>query len=252
MGTRTAPLRHKLNSIALITTGVALLLTTLMFFVGEVVAVRRSSLQELRILSEVVASNSSAALAFDNPEDAGAVLAAFRADPHIVAAALFKPDGQLFVSYPGPAAAIPTMSTEAGYRIDGTALIGVTPVREDARVLGTLYVRSDLSAVYDRVMFYTLVALLVISEAGLEFGEYSPLEVKISVVGYGRAEKHQVQLMVRSLLRAVRGNSRSDRSARPRDRRAPRRSAPRRAAGNRARASSRTPPGPRSAPPPAR
>lgn len=44
------------------------------------------------------------------------------------------------------------------------------------------------------------VALLAISEAGLELGEYSPLEVKTSVVGYGRAEKHQVQLMVRSLL----------------------------------------------------
>jgi crossover junction endodeoxyribonuclease RuvC len=45
------------------------------------------------------------------------------------------------------------------------------------------------------------VALLAICEAGLEFGEYSPLEVKSSVVGYGRAEKNQVQLMVRSLLR---------------------------------------------------
>src|SRR5437868_3224067 len=44
------------------------------------------------------------------------------------------------------------------------------------------------------------VALLAISEAGLELGEYSPLEIKISVVGYGRAEKHQVQVMVTSLL----------------------------------------------------
>lgn len=44
------------------------------------------------------------------------------------------------------------------------------------------------------------VALLAIAEAGLELGEYSPLEVKISVVGYGRAEKHQVQMMVRTLL----------------------------------------------------
>src|SRR6266852_3236769 len=43
------------------------------------------------------------------------------------------------------------------------------------------------------------VALLAIAEAGVELGEYSPLEVKTSVVGYGRAEKHQVQLMVRSL-----------------------------------------------------
>ena len=44
------------------------------------------------------------------------------------------------------------------------------------------------------------VALLTAAETGLEVGEYSPLEVKMSVVGYGRAEKSQVELMVRSLL----------------------------------------------------
>ncbi len=43
------------------------------------------------------------------------------------------------------------------------------------------------------------VALLAIAEAGLELGEYSPLEVKTSVVGYGRAQKAQVQMMVGSL-----------------------------------------------------
>ena len=45
------------------------------------------------------------------------------------------------------------------------------------------------------------IALLVIAESGMEFSEYSPLEVKMSVVGYGRAEKCQVQTMVQSLLR---------------------------------------------------
>ena len=45
------------------------------------------------------------------------------------------------------------------------------------------------------------IALLAIAEAGLHLAEYSPLEVKISVVGYGRAEKCQVQMMVQSLLR---------------------------------------------------
>ncbi|MGO4883922.1 MAG: crossover junction endodeoxyribonuclease RuvC [Bryobacteraceae bacterium] len=44
------------------------------------------------------------------------------------------------------------------------------------------------------------VALLAIAEAGLELGEYSPLEIKTSVVGYGQADKRQVQLMVQSLL----------------------------------------------------
>ncbi|MBM3724904.1 MAG: crossover junction endodeoxyribonuclease RuvC [Acidobacteria bacterium] len=45
------------------------------------------------------------------------------------------------------------------------------------------------------------VALFTLAEAGLETGAYSPMEVKSSVVGYGRAEKSQVQLMVQSILR---------------------------------------------------
>jgi crossover junction endodeoxyribonuclease RuvC len=44
------------------------------------------------------------------------------------------------------------------------------------------------------------VVLLTMAEAGLAVGEYSPLEIKTSVVGYGRAEKQQVKLMVHSLL----------------------------------------------------
>jgi len=44
------------------------------------------------------------------------------------------------------------------------------------------------------------VALLAASEAGLTVVEYAPAEIKRAVVGYGRAEKHQVQQMVKLLL----------------------------------------------------
>lgn len=46
------------------------------------------------------------------------------------------------------------------------------------------------------------VALLVLAEAGIHCGEYSPLVIKKSVVGHGRAEKEQVQFMMRSILGA--------------------------------------------------
>jgi crossover junction endodeoxyribonuclease RuvC len=45
------------------------------------------------------------------------------------------------------------------------------------------------------------VAMLAASSAGLEVAEYSPLSIKSAVVGYGRAEKVQVQHMVAHLLR---------------------------------------------------
>lgn len=44
------------------------------------------------------------------------------------------------------------------------------------------------------------VVLLAAARAGLPVSEYSALAVKSSVVGYGRAEKHQVQRMVQRLL----------------------------------------------------
>ncbi|MGC2660397.1 MAG: crossover junction endodeoxyribonuclease RuvC [Bryobacteraceae bacterium] len=72
---------------------------------------------------------------------------------------------------------------------------------------------SDVDAVAVEEVFYAVnaqsalklahvrgVALLLAAEAELPIHEYSPLEVKMSVAGYGRAAKGQVQMMVRSLL----------------------------------------------------
>lgn len=44
------------------------------------------------------------------------------------------------------------------------------------------------------------VALVVAARRGLDVREYSPLEIKSAVVGYGRAEKTQVQTMVQLIL----------------------------------------------------
>jgi crossover junction endodeoxyribonuclease RuvC len=44
------------------------------------------------------------------------------------------------------------------------------------------------------------VAMLAAVEAGLPVVEYTPAEIKRAVVGYGRAEKHQIQQMVKLLL----------------------------------------------------
>ena len=45
------------------------------------------------------------------------------------------------------------------------------------------------------------VILLAAANAGVPIYEYTPLQVKLAVVGYGRAEKRQMQEMTRSLLR---------------------------------------------------
>lgn len=45
------------------------------------------------------------------------------------------------------------------------------------------------------------VLMLAAVQKGLQVGEYTPLQVKQAVVGYGKAEKKQVQEMVRMFLK---------------------------------------------------
>lgn len=44
------------------------------------------------------------------------------------------------------------------------------------------------------------VALLALAQSGLPVEEYTPMEIKQAVAGYGGADKNQVQQMVRTLL----------------------------------------------------
>lgn len=44
------------------------------------------------------------------------------------------------------------------------------------------------------------VALLALADAGLPIAEYKPVQIKQAIAGYGGADKHQVQEMVRMLL----------------------------------------------------
>ena len=44
------------------------------------------------------------------------------------------------------------------------------------------------------------IAILACANSGLEIFEYTPLEIKTSITGFGRAEKKQVQSMVTKLL----------------------------------------------------
>jgi len=45
------------------------------------------------------------------------------------------------------------------------------------------------------------VILLALQKSGVEIFEYKPLEIKQAVVGYGRADKKQVQVMVKNILK---------------------------------------------------
>src|SRR5579862_8213375 len=157
-------IRSRLTHSLFLAGGLVLLITSLTFCAEEYLSFGRSSIQQLEILSRVVANNSTAALAFDNVEDATAVLGAFRADPHIVAAALYDAQGRLFARYPqGAAGARYPLSPGAdGFEFSRSALSGFQTVADGGRRLGALYVESDLGVLYARGKRFAAIVLLVV------------------------------------------------------------------------------------------
>jgi signal transduction histidine kinase/CheY-like chemotaxis protein len=164
MNTPSLSIRSRLTRMLLLSSCAVLAITSSAFCAYEFLTFRESSVQQLEILSQAIASNSTAALAFDNAEDAAGVLAAFSADPHIVAAALYDAHGKVFATYPKAldAARIPAKPGAAGYHFTRSALIRFQPVTAGADRLGMLYVESNLDAMYARITRYALIVALVV------------------------------------------------------------------------------------------
>ncbi|HYL20578.1 MAG TPA: ATP-binding protein [Gemmatimonadales bacterium] len=150
MALRDWPIKKKLTAILLLVSSLVLLLTSAAFVTYEVLAIRRTTLKNLSTLGRVIASNSTASLAFANEADAREILSALKAEPHVVAAGLYDKNGRLFTRYPAglPLDALPPAPERDGYRFEEGYVIGLEPVAEVGNPrLGTLYLKSDMQAV---------------------------------------------------------------------------------------------------------
>ncbi|MGH8296975.1 MAG: CHASE sensor domain-containing protein, partial [Steroidobacteraceae bacterium] len=166
MTARTRKIRRSLMLMLLLTTGTIVVLTTTAFSVYEFITARQFAARNLATLAEVIATNSTAALAFDNPDDARSVLAAIKAERHVTGAALYSLDGKLFASYPDTAASFPALAPRIGERFGRARLVVVRSVSQGNSRLGTVYLRSDLGVIYERIRLYALIAGIIILLAG--------------------------------------------------------------------------------------
>ena len=153
------PIRARLMRMLLMTSGIVTLFASTLFVAYEVSTYRKGVVQQLEILSTAISRNSTAALTFQNAEDAREVLGAFHADPHIVDAALYDEAGALFAEY--RTGARPRLTAQEigadGYHFEGQHALGYEPVMLEGKRIGTLFVRSDLSAIGDRSSLVTVL-----------------------------------------------------------------------------------------------
>ena len=163
MAFQDLPIRRKVTAVIMLTSIIALLLTTAAFMVYDGISYRQEMVHQLSITSSIIAENSSGVLAFPSEPEAEAILARVRADKHIVAAALYGEKGDLFVRYPTnlPVSAFPVRPGKLGHQFEDGHLVFFQPVIQIDRV-GTAYLKSDLKALSQRLRRYATIALLVL------------------------------------------------------------------------------------------
>jgi signal transduction histidine kinase len=159
-------IKRKLIVMLLLTSGVVLTLTCAGFFIHESITFRQFMLRRLTTLGEIIAANSTAALAFENHNDAREVLGALKAERHIVGACLYDGAGRVFSTYPARLSVsdFPAGPQSDGLRFAESCVAGFLPVVQgDSKRLGTLYLKSDLGVIHERRRSYAGVAALVIA-----------------------------------------------------------------------------------------
>lgn len=123
--------------------------------------------EEQKVLTRalILASNSTAALAFDSPKDATEILNALRADKFIVAACLYDMHGEIFATYPANVkpGILPSKIEKQGFRSVGKFIEGFQPVTQAKLQLGSLYIKSSIEGVYSEIYLNILTATILIA-----------------------------------------------------------------------------------------
>ena len=164
MNLNNVPIKRKLTTVIMLTSSVVLFLTAAVFISYEVVTLRRNQARNAQTIAQIIAANSTAALSFDDEKNGTEILSKLRAERTILLASLYTKDGQMLAHFPNgePEASFPSAPGEIGTVFDGASLKVFFPVQEDNKRLGTLFLQSDLTLVYQRFRIYAVMAFLVL------------------------------------------------------------------------------------------
>lgn len=179
---RDISIKRKLTVIIMLTSGIALLLSSAAFVTTEIISIRRSMVEDLSTLAKVIGSNSRAALTFDDQKAAEETLAALSAEKNILSAYVFSGDGHVFASYfnreqdrkpsspifggdrqINPLPAVEKNSSMIGedYKFEDHCLWLSRHIVLDGDTIGTIHLRSSLQALDSRLKRYAVIAVMV-------------------------------------------------------------------------------------------
>ncbi len=158
-------IRHKLTVLFMAISGFTALAVSCPMAIYEVAKFKQTVVQNLAVVGDVLAGNSTAALTFGDAEAGRDVLQALRAEPNVTAACIYSPDGKPFAKYARDAinsGFIPPPPEAQNSRFQNGHLIQFRRIVLAGDTVGTLYLNYDLERLNSRIRAYALSFVLTL------------------------------------------------------------------------------------------
>ena len=179
---RNLPVKLKLHLIIMGTVCIALLLACAAVLVYERVVLYTTAENDLGILAEIFASNSAAALTFDDSKSARELLAGLKARRSIESAVIYSASGNVFASYSRDHQSESALSGVGNQRpAEGSRLKLSKPIMVGDQSIGSISFESDLGEVRAQLRQSAAVILTILLAAALlAMGLASRLQCSVS------------------------------------------------------------------------
>jgi two-component system, NtrC family, sensor kinase len=155
------PIKGRLTTITMLTSGVALLFACAAFVGYELLVFRDSTVEELSTTAAIIGNNSAAALSFNDPASARQTLRSLNTHPHVLGAALYDRNGKLFARYVHVLSANafnPPQVEQPGHRFEDDRLKLFYRFDLAGEHAGTVYIESDLRELPARMRRYAVIS----------------------------------------------------------------------------------------------
>jgi PAS domain S-box-containing protein len=166
--TQDNSLSRKLTLMNVLVSAVALLLASGGFCAYDLYSFRLALVRNVSMQAQIIGDNTISALVFNDPQSAEKTLSALHANPNLMYAQIYTRDGQPFAGFwrdrAGETRALPIIpagQTESHWFKDGHLGMARAIVFQ-GKPTGTVYIRSDLGAMNDRLKTYALIVVAVL------------------------------------------------------------------------------------------
>src|ERR1700730_6960754 len=158
-------IRQKLQGIVMTIWGAALVVATAVFTFYDRATFLSAKTDDLVSSARLIGANSTAALAFGDPNSAREILSALQAKQHIMNACIYDSAGKVFAKYsrdPTQAGFSPPPVQGDGPAVAAHPLVLFETFFLHGDSIGTIYLEADLSDLHDRLQRFVFIDFVVL------------------------------------------------------------------------------------------